>query len=80
MTRLLVIVGVIGAILGIYLAFGNKFLQKSQSQKYTGPVEKIVIANQREYSIFNYIAKEQQIKGWDTKARIMFTAKGNISY
>ena len=53
------------AILGIYRVSGNKFLQAlditqdKQPPKYAGPVEKIVIANQREHSIFNYIAREQ---------------------
>lgn len=57
MTKLLVIVGVVIMFLGIYLAFGNKFF--SDPAKYTGPVEKVVLAAYPDYAAPVYIAKEK---------------------
>lgn len=52
-----IIISIIAVV--VIIAVSIMWWQTRSAAKYTGPVEKIIIANQKEYSIFNYIAQEK---------------------
>lgn len=57
--KILVIVLIIFAVVAVFVGGYLLWQKNKEPEKYTGPVEKIVIGNLGEYSILNLVAKDQ---------------------